>query len=84
MYVTVLLEAEALQRRRRLVEKGFTQVVNMEGGINAWKKEGKDWKQLQASRNCVMRIIKSLFIQRFSMVDLALSGVFPAEKCSPL
>ena len=41
VYVYCLAGSRSAAAAGWLVEKGLTNVVNMQGGINAWKKEGK-------------------------------------------
>ena len=41
VYVYCLAGSRSAAAANWLAEKGFTSVVNMQGGINAWKKEGK-------------------------------------------
>jgi rhodanese-related sulfurtransferase len=61
-----------------LAENGFTNIINMEGGINAWKKEGKKVEV----NNVVMQMNNAEYKQLINSGSVVLVD-FGAEWCPP-
>jgi len=85
VYVYCLAGSRSAAAAEWLVEKGFTNVVNMQGGINAWKKEGK---ALEANTNSsqirdedYIRLIRS---SELVLVDFGAEWCIPCRKMKPV
>jgi thioredoxin len=50
VYVYCLSGGRSAQAAKMLQEQGFTEVVNLQGGINAWKKEGRPLQRPEAGK----------------------------------
>lgn len=78
VYVYCLAGSRSAAAASWLAEKGFTAVVNMEGGINAWKKEGLPLE----AKTQVAQIKEEEYTKLVQSASLVLVD-FNAEWCIP-